>query len=99
MVVVGLLMLRDLRTCNGGGKDIDIASTPLQASTNHKQRLRAKQGAVHFEQLRSDDDVHKTGLILKQQKDDAVGGSRSLASHDQTGHCDLRSVGNIEQLG
>lgn len=65
-------------------KDVDVATTALETALDDKQRLRAQQGPMLFEQLRSHDDVHQTGFVLdKEQEHDAVGGRRTLAGHHE----------------
>src|ERR1041384_4752892 len=64
----------------------------LQRSFNQEKRVAHQLMPVRFEELRRDDDVADTCLVLETQKHESLRGARSLTNNHPSGYFDKSAV-------
>src|ERR1044072_9454746 len=70
----------------------------LQRSFDQEKRVAHQLLPVLFEELRRDDDVPDTGLVLETQEHESLRGARSLANNHPSGNSHKSTIAQLPNI-
>ena len=76
------------------GDEVDGVVALLKHAFDDEERLAADDVAVLGVEIREDDDVEQTVLVLEEEEGDPLGGAGALAADDEAGDLNAGAIGD-----
>ena len=81
-----------------GRANVELSVPMLERALHQQQWLAAHEQAMLFVEVGHDHQIEEPILVFEQEKDDALGATRTLSSDGESRDCDRRPMRKLGKL-